>query len=124
MESAIPLNNIAVQSLDLIDPTQRLKATSSDTVNDPARAEARKIQTAKDFESVLLTAMMEQMKKTVGNWGLEKDAASNQMQDIFWMHLSQEIGSQGGVGLWQDIYKTMNPAQTPSNTENTMDIQL
>ena len=124
MESALPLNNIAIQSLDLVDPAQRLKQASSGSMNDATRDEAHKIQTAKDFESVLLTAMMEQMKKSVGNWGFEQDAAANQMQDIFWMHLSQEIGSQGGIGLWQDIYKTMNPTHTQASTENTMDIQL
>jgi Rod binding domain-containing protein len=124
MESITPLNSMAVQSLDLIDPVQRFKATSSGTLDEAARTEAQKIQTAKDFESVLLTAMMDQMKKSVGNWGFEKDSGSNQMQDIFWMHLSQDIGSQGGIGLWQEIYKTMNQTASQATSENTMDIQL
>jgi Rod binding domain-containing protein len=76
----------------------------------PASAEQqRRVQLAKDFESVLTTRMVEEMKNTIGQWGdEEEDSASEQVQGIFWMHLSQHVGTQGGIGLWRQILETLN----------------
>ena len=75
----------------------------------------KKKQIAKDFESVLLNKLFDQMSKTVGNWGLEKDGASEQGQGIFWLYLAQDIADNGGMGLWKNIYKSL----TPSDQTNT-----
>ncbi len=80
-------------------------------------------QLAKDFESVLLTKLVDEMKETVGNWGLEEeDAASGQVQGLFWMYLAQDLGDKGGLGLWKDLYKfftdMQNPAEPPSVDES------
>jgi hypothetical protein len=55
------------------------------------------------------------MKNTVGDWGFEKDGASQQIQGIFWLYLAQDIADKGGVGLWKDIYEFLGA----SNNKNT-----
>ena len=69
-------------------------------------AEVRKaVQAAKDFESVLLDRLLKEMKDTVGDGGLLGDATSDQIKGMFWSFLAQEMGNQGGVGLWKEIYR-------------------
>lgn len=76
-------------------------------------SEQKKIQAAKDFESVLLGKLLDEMEKSIGDWGLEESAASNQTQGIFWLYLSRHLANNGGLGLWKDIYQTaINPGQT------------
>ena len=53
------------------------------------------------------------MESTIGDWGLEKDAAGKQVRGIFSMFLGRHLGQSGGFGLWKDIYKSLN------NTDNT-----
>jgi len=67
----------------------------------------RKKQIAKDFESILLNKLMNEMKSTIGDWGFEKDGTSDQIHNIFWTYLGQELADNGGIGLWKDIYKSL-----------------
>ena len=69
-----------------------------------AKDKADGIKAAKDFESVLLEQLMEEMQKTVGKSGLLEDSTGEQVQSLFWMNLSQEIANQGGIGLWKQLY--------------------
>lgn len=71
-------------------------------------SDLRKQQAAKDFESVLLDRLVGQMKNTIGDWGLEKDGISKQIDGIFWSNLARGIADQGGFGLWKDIYKSLS----------------
>ncbi len=68
-------------------------------------AEERKKQAAKDFESVLIGKLLDQMKNTIGDWGFEKDGSAKQVQGIFWMYLANDIAANGGLGMWKDIYE-------------------
>lgn len=70
-------------------------------------SEAKKIQVAKDFESLLLNSLLSQMKDTIGNWGFEKDGASEQVDGIFWLYLARDMADKGGLGLWKNIYNSM-----------------
>jgi len=78
-------------------------------------SDERKKQIAKNFESVFIQRLLEEMKNSIGDWGFEKDGTSKQVQGIFWMHLAQDMANNGGFGMWEDIYKFMNdsPQQTP-----------
>ena len=87
-------------------------------------SEEKKKQVAKDFESVLLYKMLEQMKNTIGDWGTEKDGASDQVQGIFWMYLSREIADNGGLGLWRDIYQYLNQSEHAKAAANILDNKL
>ncbi|MGD2094928.1 MAG: hypothetical protein PVH77_07985 [Phycisphaerales bacterium] len=73
--------------------------------------EEKKKQVAKDFESVLLNKILDQMKNSIGDWGFEKDAASQQIQGIFWLYLGRDIASNGGFGLWKDIYQFLTKTE-------------
>lgn len=79
-------------------------------------SEQKQKQAAKDFESVLLGKLLEEMKGTIGEWGFEEDAASKQTEGIFWMYLARYLGGEGGLGMWKDIYKTLaGPEQENEN---------
>ena len=76
-------------------------------------------QIAKDFESVLVNKLLDEMRKTVGNWGFDKDGACEQVQGIFWLYLARDIANNGGFGLWKDIYKSIQ-----STTDTHQDASL
>ncbi len=60
-------------------------------------------QAAKDFESVLIYKLLDEMRKTIPDSGLLDSAASEQMEGIFWLHLAQEVADKGGLGLWKEL---------------------
>ena len=82
----------------------------------------KKEKVAKDFESVFISHMLGEMKKSIGQWGFEEDCASQQMQDLFWTSMGQEAGRQGGIGLWKDIYRSM--LQTEETSTQLLDTNL
>jgi Rod binding domain-containing protein len=71
-------------------------------------------QAAKDFESVFLSRLLDEMKNTVGDWGFEKDGVSQQVQGIFWLYLAQDIADKGGFGLWKDIHGFLTGSDRPN----------
>jgi Rod binding domain-containing protein len=82
-------------------------------------SEENKKQIAKDFESVLLSRLLDEMKNTIGDWGFDKDGASEQIQGIFWLYLARDIANKGGFGMWKDIYQFLtNSNQTNVTTES------
>jgi len=81
-------------------------------------SEERKKQIAKDFESVLISKLLDEMKNTIGGWGFDKDETSKQVQGIFWLYLARDIANNGGFGMWKDIYQFLtNPDQANITTE-------
>ncbi len=79
-------------------------------------SEQKKVQAAKDFESVLLGKLLDEMKNSIGDWGLEGSSASKQINGIFWLYLSRHLADNGGLGLWKDIYHSViNMEQTDKN---------
>ncbi|OHB85292.1 MAG: hypothetical protein A2Z38_07080 [Planctomycetes bacterium RBG_19FT_COMBO_48_8] len=86
--------------------------------------EEKKKQIAKDFESVLLNKMLDEMKNSVGSWGFEKDGPSNQVQGIFWMYLARDIANNGGIGLWKDIHQFLSNADRTNTAGKSLDGQI
>lgn len=76
----------------------------------------KKMKVAKDFESILLGQLMNQMKETIGESGLLEDGSSKQIQDMFWTFLSEDVADKGGLGLWENVYKTMSPDMEKKQT--------
>jgi len=60
-------------------------------------------QAARDFESILLSRVLESMKRAIPDSGLLGGGIGEQVKDIFWMYLAQELGRQGGLGLWKQL---------------------
>ncbi|HUU09998.1 MAG TPA: rod-binding protein [Phycisphaerae bacterium] len=72
------------------------------------RGNAREVvQAARDFESVLLHRLMEEMRRTIPKSELLDTGTSDQIQGLFWMYLAKHMADQGGIGLWKDIAQQM-----------------
>jgi Rod binding domain-containing protein len=84
----------------------------------------KKKQVAKDFESVLLDKLLDEMKNSITDWGLEKDAASKQTEGIFWLYLGRDIANNGGLGLWKDIYKYLSNVEQTNTVQQSVDDQI
>ncbi len=78
-------------------------------------SEERKKKIAKDFESVFINKLLDEMKNTIGSWDSDKDAVSRQVQGIFWLHLARDIADNGGFGMWKDIHKFLTDAARASS---------
>lgn len=87
-------------------------------------SDEKKKQIAKDFESVLLSKLFDQMSETVGNWGFDKDGASRQVQGIFWLYLARDIANKGGMGLWKDIYNSLTGPDKTNSAVNSLDGEI
>lgn len=110
--------------MDLINPIitgPTLDATSVSKAKDAAsiKDEQKKIEVAKNFESVFVTKLIDEMKDTIPESEIGDDGSGGQMQGLFWMYLSQGVSEQGGLGLWKDVYKDMNKT-APQETVNTL----
>lgn len=71
------------------------------------------VKAAKDFEAILTTRLLEEMRSTIGGSGLLEDAGSRQMQDLFWMYLGQEVAKSGALGLWKQVYRQITGQAEP-----------
>ena len=70
--------------------------------------EEEKKRIARDFESVLLTKLFDEVKESIGQWNVEEDGedgASQQVHGLFWLYLAQDVADKGGFGVWQEIYR-------------------
>ena len=87
-------------------------------------SDEKKKQVAKDFESVLFDKLLGEMRNSITDWGLEKDAASKQTEGIFWLYLGRDIANNGGLGLWKDIYKYLSNAEQTNTVQQSVDDQI
>ncbi|MCY2927185.1 MAG: rod-binding protein [Planctomycetota bacterium] len=99
--------------------TPNLPAASVSSVERGGKG-ASAIQVAKDFESILLTKVVEEMAKTVETSDLADDGAGQQVYDLFYSQLGQDLAAKGGFGLWKQIARQIGaspaatePAQEP-----------
>jgi Rod binding domain-containing protein len=74
-------------------------------------AEQQKEQAAKDFESVLIARILEQVRNTIPDSGLLEDKASEQMEGLFWLYLASELADKGGFGLWKQICQALTSGE-------------
>lgn len=95
-----------------------------DTKDIANASEARKEQFAKDFESVFINKLLDEMKNTIGDWGLEKDSVTKQVNGIFWSHLSQDIAKNGGFGMWKDIKQSLDNLEHKNTNTEMLDTKL
>ena len=92
---------------------------SANSVKVSNLGDEKKKQMAKDFESVFVHKLLDEMKNTIGDWGLEKDGQHKQIQGIFNMYLAQDVSKNGGLGMWKDIYQFFGDIdKTKMNTQS------
>ncbi len=89
-----------------------------------AASEAKKKQAARDFESVFIAKLLDEMKNTIGDWGFEEDAASKQTEGIFWLYLARDIADNGGLGMAKDIYRFLTDSENNSPPTELLDESL
>ncbi|OHB56503.1 MAG: hypothetical protein A2Y07_09275 [Planctomycetes bacterium GWF2_50_10] len=92
----------------------------SHAARDADMQDSHKVKVAKDFESVLLNKVFEEMQNTIPESELVEDDTSKQMQGIFWMYMADDMGSRGGFGLWKEIYNQMNKEQSPAALDSKL----
>lgn len=85
-------------------------------------SDERKKELAKEFESLIVNRLLDEMNNTVSGLGLDEDGASKQIKGIFNFCLSQHIGANGGFGLWKEIYESLeqidqNPVEGPKELD-------
>jgi hypothetical protein len=74
--------------------------------HDARRRDEQEKQIGRDFESVLLTKLFDQVQASIGDSGFdEEDGGSQQVRGLFWLHLARDVADKGGFGLWKDIYQ-------------------
>ena len=100
----------------VMQPTQLGDLDKIDSLSDE-----KKKQVAKDFESVFIGKLLDEMKKSVTNWSDEKDGASEQIDGIFSMFLARDLADNGGMGLWKQIYKSMTNINQDTTTNESLD---
>lgn len=82
------------------DPIEAMDADAIRRASDE-----EKKQLAKDFESVLLSKLFEEVKNSIEDSGFDDDVAADQVHGMFWSYLAQDVANKGGFGLWQDLYQ-------------------
>jgi len=92
--------------------------------NRAAGPEPKVEEAAKDFESVLLSKVFDEMKNTVGKWTEEEDVASDQVKGLFWLFLARDVADKGGMGLWKDLSQFFTDTQKPDTTQQKLDESL
>ena len=113
MDVANPINLFDVTSLAFNETPDVGRITPED---------GKLRQLSKDFESVLMTKLVDSMKDTVEQWQDEKeDAAGGQVQGLFWYYLAQDMADKGGVGLWKDLYRFFTDMQKKNTTTQSLD---
>ncbi len=105
------INPIADFGLQIADAGRdsRLRSEVVKPQSDPVqRGEEEKKRIARDFESVLLTKLFDEVKESIGQWNFDEDGedgASQQVHGLFWLYLAQDVADKGGFGVWQEIYR-------------------
>ena len=111
---------ILTENVSLPTPLKDLNKTSLHKKINSASEDEKK-QIAKDFESIFIDKLLNEMKDSIGEWGFEKDAASRQVQGIFWMYLARDIANKGGFGLWKDMYQLLTDAEQTNTAVESLD---
>lgn len=122
MDAIAPINAVAqepLESLKALERLQRSASKSNTTQESPAQQQKERAKAAKQFESVLLTQLLNEMKNTIGQWGPQKDGAAQQVDSMFWSTLGQDLGQQGGLGLWKQIDRHLSGQETSPTTPPT-----
>jgi Rod binding domain-containing protein len=101
------------------------KADSVQSSGATSATDKRTEQAAKDFESVLLTKVLEGMENTVSQFSSEdKEAGSEQVKGLFTLFLARDMADKGGLGLWKDLNVFFKDMQKTNTTSQSVDEKL
>ena len=101
--SEIALGAMPTTPLNLAD----LLGPGRGAICEQARSAAETEKAAKDFESVLLSKVLQEMDKTIPRSGLLEGGSMEQVRSMFWSFLARDMADKGGFGLWKQLQKDM-----------------
>ena len=107
-----------------LEPTnlsgRTLEATADAAVG---ASDEKKKQLAKDFESVFIAKLFDQVKESIGATAFDEDeeGTSEQVQGLFWLYLAEDVGRKGGFGLWHDIYRNFQEMDGAGSSSEQID---
>ena len=112
-----------MDSINLLSNQQNIASTLSsgtDAVNTDDISQKRAKELSRNFESLLVNKLLDEMNNTIDCFSDDKDSATSQIQGIFSMYLSEHVADNGGIGLWKEIYKQIFTDTQLSNSQNTV----
>lgn len=123
MDGITPISDLGWRMADCgsAKPPSAISGVQSQGVD---RSDEQKKQIARDFESVLLTKLFDQVQESIGDSGFEEDGTSQQVHGLFWLHLAQDVADKGGFGLWQEIYAYLGQTANVRNPAELIDEEL
>jgi len=101
--SDIGLGSLTQPPVDLVDMLGKVTRGVSQAIRTAAETE----KAAKDFESVLLTKVLQEMDKTIPRSGLFDSQSMTQVRSMFWSFLAEDMADKGGFGLWKQVQADM-----------------
>jgi len=109
---------------------QSAESLGETRLGDPAAASSaqndeKEKKIGKDFESVLLTKLFEQVQSSIEDSGFDdEDSGAQQVRGMFWLYLAQDVADKGGFGLWKDIYQQIRQMQGEADPSRALDEEL
>jgi len=102
-------------------PSGKVRGNARPSAEDRIRDEQEK-QIGKDFESVLLTKLFEQVQASIEDSGFdEEDSGAQQVRGLFWLYLARDVADKGGFGLGKDIYQHIKQMEDAGNLTGSID---
>ena len=108
----------------LLGQTQRIGPAAPASSGEVRGADEKEQQLAKDFESVLLTKLFDEVNNSISQLSVDEDegdGTSGQVQGLFWLYLAQDVADKGGFGMWQDIYQHFKSIEGARAAGESMD---
>ncbi|MCX5682513.1 MAG: rod-binding protein [Planctomycetota bacterium] len=78
---------------------------------------------ARDFESVLLHRLFEEMRRTIPDSGLLESGTNDQVQGMFWMYMAQDVAAKGGIGMAKELTRQFRQMIHDSGQDPTPKIE-
>lgn len=100
-------------TMNLADLLPKVK----DIVSQSIRTAAQTEKAAKDFESVLLAKVLQEMDKTIPRSGLLDSQSMAQVRGMFWSFLAEDMADKGGFGLWKQVQADMTRRYAETATD-------
>lgn len=99
-----PVENAVSKNLETrLGQVKKSAERSANVKND--REDAALMKACKEFESIFLSIMYKEMKKTVGDGGLvEKSNGTRIFEDMYTEELSKLTASHSGMGIAKMLY--------------------
>ncbi len=132
MPVSLPLAEAPVQTPYSVSLYSR-QATSSagetrkanDSATSALQRDEQEKQIGKDFESVLLTKLFDQVQASIEDSGFDdQDSGAQQVRGMFWLYLAQDVADKGGFGLWKDIYQHIKQMEGAADPAGSVDEEL